>query len=759
MKKNPARYFILLFLTLLVVSSFTQILGVRKVWADWNPAGETTVSIYEVIPAEGRVHVTLSYRLKNSDEKLRGTRNYYSKWTVSVPLEATDIQVYDNNKPVSFNTEIVDSRIHLKLQLNERLRYGMEYSFSVEYDLRTITKSVAVFRAYGKGGGASIVKVILPREYYDDVRLEPSNYTISETDTHTIYSYNVDHDGWRLSIQVGAARKTDYHSLSGAVKLREREVRITVKFWEGEEAKAQRILNLYIAELPILEDITAVAFPGPDHIVVQEVTREDIDGHGGRNMGKDGIVFSYETMESEWGPIHELAHYWAMQPYWKEAWMKEGYAELYTYLTLIKLDKETTAEEAIIRSTTEYQDNKGQFEIPLSLWDTPEVLTEENKLETRFGYSKSFIFIFNLYDTYGEVILRKTNQEVYETSRGVDWFDYLYILENSTGEELGPIFADWVLPEDFGTAFNQWQSAEKSYREMDQAVTERKNTLGIGTVEAELEKGKELIMNGDFDQALSQIQSTAVLFQEWETAEKAVRDAEEAVAQAKAEGRTWRLTNIESTINQAKTLIEKGRLEESMVKSQLAQEKADKTPTPWLAIPTLLAPYFVGVSTLAYWVFGSMVALVLAALILAALVSVKAPKISRDSFRSTFRRSLKISPLAFALILGFVDYLDKAQVGSAVGLAFAGVLLGFGSVLLGFWLLLIVKLLPLRTQFSKDITYGISGSTIGAFVLGPILSIPFAAGLILGLFGSVVSSSAKTGMRNLFRPLGSRSLE
>ena len=84
------------------------------------------------------------------------------------------------------------------------------------------------------------------------------------------------------------------------------------------------------------------------------------------------------------------------------------------------------------------------------------------------------------------------------------------------------------------------------------------------------------------------------------------------------------------------------------------------------------------------------------------------------------------------------------------------VFLGVGSAILGFWLLLLVKRLQLRTEFSKDTVYGIFSCIPGAILLTLILEIPFAAGLILGLFGSVTSSALKTGVRNLFSLLRSR---
>ena len=175
-----------------------------------------------------------------------------------------------------------------------------------------------------------------------------------------------------------------------------------------------------------------------------------------------------------------------------------------------------------------------------------------------------------------------------------------------------------------------------------------------------------------------------------------------------------------------------------------------------MAIPSLIIPALAGSVGIAYGVFTFMGIAVLISLILAIRVSMRSPETSRDSFKSAFRRALKVSLLAFALVFGVVESLYRSELGysgvlgRALGQTLVGALLGVGSLLLGFWLLLLVKRLPLRTEFSKDIIYGISGSILGAFILGPILDIPFITGLILVVFSLVVVSSVITGVRKLF---------
>ena len=119
-------------------------------------------------------------------------------------------------------------------------------------------------------------------------------------------------------------------------------------------------------------------------------------------------------MDSDDVLIHELAHYWATREPWKEPWMREGYAELYAYLTLVKLGEESTAEREIMEYRTSfYEENKDRFELVLSLWNIPGVLTEENRPLTSFGYSKSFVFVFDLYSRLGTALLQEANHVAY----------------------------------------------------------------------------------------------------------------------------------------------------------------------------------------------------------------------------------------------------------------------------------------------------------------------------------------------------------
>ncbi|MDP2729824.1 MAG: hypothetical protein Q8O55_05025 [Dehalococcoidales bacterium] len=648
---------------LLGVSLLTQFLEFQEAQAAWNPAGETTVATYEVIPDEQRVLVTLSYNITNLDEETRSRRSYYYGWNASIPSEATNIRAYDSNRTLHFTENTEGSWTYLELQFNKELYYGQTYAFTIEYDL-VITRNIAVFRAYGKGNGASTIKVILPRQYYDEVSFSSGDYFISETATRTTYIYAVEQEGWRFYTLVEAVRKSHAQPLTGTVKLQEREVEITVKFWDGEEDKAENILNLSIAALSVMEDVTGVAFPPAYQIVIEEVTREEIGGYAGANAGADGILISYTSTDSENVIVHELAHYWANQPPWKEPWMREGLAELYAYLTLVKLGKGSTAEKEIMEYRTSfYGENEDQFQLPLSLWRYTPVLTEENRPLTSFGYSKSFVFVFDLYSRYGAAVFQEANQVVYWANQLVDWFDYLHILETSTGQEMETTFAGWIVPETFGTAidqwdtagkaywdteetitarrgslgitnveteldkgrelimngnftqalsqiqstsrlFTEWQSAEKAFRETEETITARRGSLGITNVEVELDKGRELIMNGNFTQALSQIQSTSRLFTEWQSAEKAFSEAEDAIARAKSEGRTWRLGTTEPIMGESTTLLREGKLKESISQSRLARETADNTTTPLLGIITLLAPYLAGLAALLAVFFG-----------------------------------------------------------------------------------------------------------------------------------------------------------
>lgn len=547
----------------LAVALATLILLAPATEAAWNPAGERGEASFELIPQEGKVHATLTYHVQNLDPDTMSNRSSYSSWGVSLPRDARNIRVYERTAPLTFTLEQSSERWSQGLvNFNERLYYDVSYAFTVEYDLPGMTSSVASFYAYGNTYLAT-VKIIIPLGY--SVQLQ-QGYSLTTTPTHQVYTYSLTKDGARFSTEVLALRRTAYQTLSATAPLRNKSVTITVEYWEGERAKAEYILNLYRRALPLLEEITSIPFPRPyQNIVVKEVTYEDTKGSAGVNSGAAGIRILASRMGDSSVLLHELAHYWVREPPFAEDWY-EGFDELYAYLALKKLGLDSEAEDMKRGRFRDYERFKNQFNLPLAQWVNAPGVSDIDL----FGYAKSFVFALGLYEKLGLAALQKFNGEAFAASRSLNWVEYISLLTKTTGQDQAPLFAGWVTPgvtQTLGTSYEKWQQAEKAYREAEVIVSKSKGALGIGEVLTALEQARSLLTKGSYEEVLTRVSSALKLYEGWQRAEKAYREAEQSISKNKG---AVGIGEVEKALDLALSLLTKGQYDAVAGQAQAA---------------------------------------------------------------------------------------------------------------------------------------------------------------------------------------------
>lgn len=531
--------------------------------AAWNPAGEKGEARFELIPHENKVHATLTYNLQNLDQDTIYDSSFYYARGVVLPRDARNIKVYDRGAPLTFTLEQSSGTWNLySVNYNERLFYGVKYGFTVECDLPVET-GVARFLAYGQTYAAT-VKILIPLGYSTELT-EPS-YVLERTSTHQVYTYSLARDGRGFVTEVLVMRKTEYQSLSGSARLKNKNVTITVQYWEGERNKAEYILYWSSKALPVLEELTGIPFLQPYPIVVRESTLEDTGGAAGVNSGVRGIMIAAPYMEDDGVLLHELAHYWATKPPFSEDWMREGFAELYAYLTLKKLGKDNEAADVRDGRFRSYERYKDKFNLPLSQWvNAPGV----NDFDL-FGYAKSFVFAFNLYEVLGLTALQRFNGEAFVSSRPVDWVEFIRLLTKTTGQDQSYLFAGWVVPgvaQPFGTSYESWQKAEKAYRQAEELLSRSKGALGIGEVENALEQARSLLLQGKYSEVIAQTPSVTKLYESWQRAEKAYREAEQSISGSRG---ALGLAEVEKSLMLARSMLTQGQYDSVPVQVQAA---------------------------------------------------------------------------------------------------------------------------------------------------------------------------------------------
>jgi hypothetical protein len=486
----------------------------RTAHAAWSASFESGKATFEIVPANRAVNASIDCQIVNQDPTTIGGLRYYDGWSMMVPVEASKIKVADQGGPLNFTTSSGEYWTTVRISLRSDLFYGGRAAFTVSYDLALPNANQADFYAWTPRGSFQTT-IIVPKSYYEDFTLEPKEQSRTDLGTKTAYKYTFSGVDYQ-PIAVEGARKGLTVTRSGSVKLARKSVPIIVSLWEGEDQEAQRILDLYVSALPVLEQITGVSFP-PDYAVkVAEGTTTELKGYAGQNDGQNGIKVLWSS-KTDSTLLHELAHYWADRPPWGETWMREGQASLYASMALENLGKTQTAAAYRNYRTGEYEDGKIQYDKPLYDWKTPSSYTGQG--EVGFGYGKSFVFMSDLQTVIGPDGMQKTNQTVFGGGTTVTWLDYMDALESATGKQMRSAFFDWIIPRTFEPALAR-------YADVKSAVSQPKDRFGINSVEKRLSNARSQLVSGDVGTATSSFDNTMSTLQDWQRALKACRTAE-----------------------------------------------------------------------------------------------------------------------------------------------------------------------------------------------------------------------------------------
>jgi hypothetical protein len=368
--------------------------------ADWDQNIIEINAAYEVIPEEMVVHVSKEFTFSNHDSDTRFWRGYYSNLNYKLPDGIENIQIYDSDQEMEFyKPDAKDS--YYTFEFNKNIWYEKSYTFTVEYDI-AIHKNTAVFHI-SENGDNTKVTVSIPDGY--DVSIDRNDYT--KTQLSDVNTYRFDKGlNWDKPCFVDAVHPTEMQVVKDTIHLKEKDVKIIVEFWDGEDEWGNEMLSAAIESLPVLEDVTGLPYPTEYDITITQATLADTLGYGGANNDVEGIILlhteNYETL------IHELAHYWTRECNFEAIWMDEGYANLYTYLVL----DQTHPDDAAARKELyfeQYETMKSTHDISLSDWKVPDSFNSENANDVDYGYKKSFVLAYNKYENEGLESIQVSN--------------------------------------------------------------------------------------------------------------------------------------------------------------------------------------------------------------------------------------------------------------------------------------------------------------------------------------------------------------
>ncbi|MBP2031294.1 hypothetical protein J2755_002257 [Methanohalophilus levihalophilus] len=404
--------------------------AVVPVSAGWEQTDTHVDSTYEV--KSGSVHVTKYISFTNQDEDTRFWQGYYSSLSYYIPDKASNLIAYDISSPVQFSE---NNNGYFLFEFDERVWYGESYAFTIEYDIPA-TPSSATFYVQETVESADVTLIV--EEGYE-TQVSGNDYVVSSDSGKTIYKFESGNI-WKSPSLVSCAKKTDTKVATCVVPLELNNVTISVEYWEGEDEWAQHKLDVVKENLPLQEELWGIPYPGNTNIIITECSFSEMNGYKGFNNGNGKI--SILNSASDQVLIHEIVHCWTRGCHFDELWMHEGYANFYTYLALEKTD--STASSSMKDNFFEgYDEAESLYALDLDEWSVPATYNSSNAGQVDFGYDKSFVMVYGLYEEIGLSNMKAANKE-FSSSRGVDSNYHKSIAQSVSDKDLESLYGQFV---------------------------------------------------------------------------------------------------------------------------------------------------------------------------------------------------------------------------------------------------------------------------------------------------------------------------
>lgn len=374
--------------------------------------------------------MTKEVTFNNIDENTRYWQGYYDTYNYYIPGDAENIRAYDSSSSMEYTKGDGDFYVFM---FNERVWYGDVFEFTVEYDIM-VNQNTAVFNIWDNTDNAT-AKIIIPDEY--EIYANKQNCVI--TPLKDMYVLDPGNLGKNVApITIDLVRHTELNSMTETVNLKEKDVLVTVRYWDGEEQWAEHVMDTTFRGLVMLEDIWGVAYPANYDITITESSMGETAGYGGLNNWSNGISLLHTSRDITL--IHELTHYWTESCSFEQLWMDEGYANFYAIRVLEELDPLQATKELDRLSEIGYDEkNVGE----LADWSAPSELAPGYAYQTKLNYKRAFLLTYSIYEDVGMDTFRDASMEFINMGY-VDKSDHISIMESISGKELDAIYDQYL---------------------------------------------------------------------------------------------------------------------------------------------------------------------------------------------------------------------------------------------------------------------------------------------------------------------------
>lgn len=455
---------------LLALAAATLIGGLALVHPPVTRAADTGLQLvaqttYAVLPAEGRVHVTMNAVATNVTPDPAGGRYYYTGATFTVQPAIANLSATSGGVTLAARvTQSTSQYTAIDIPFSRDVFHAETYRFTVTFDITDpggapqrdvrVSKSFAAFPVWAFGsdktpGGS--VTVTVPAGY--TVTVETGTMASSTTaGGGTVLKATSIPDPYSFFAYVTAEGPNAYSDVNVEVPLPSGQVPVLVQPWQDDPQWGTRVADLMVRGIPVLQQLIGLPYDVPGRLAVVEAATARLGDYAGiYNDTTKTIDIRYDADGIT--ALHEASHIWFNARLLTDRWIGEAWAEWYAVQAATQLN----ASGQPFSLTSDLLQHK----IPLNAWGA--IGSEDTGTED-FAYAAS-------YELAGKIAAR-TNvaglQAVWQAAAAYElayqpvhaaagakpetaapsvdgWQRLLDLLENRTGTSYTDLWTQWVV--------------------------------------------------------------------------------------------------------------------------------------------------------------------------------------------------------------------------------------------------------------------------------------------------------------------------
>ncbi len=283
---------------------------------------------YTVNPDSGEVAVSVDLRFENTTPNPPGQFSAFDSIDLALQPGASGVTAQDADGSLSVATVKRAGYVVATVRPRATVRYQDVVEFTLTYalpdgasaDVR-VRPSAVLFGVWGFGTSGTVT-VVLPGEF--EVRVDGSQMTADHQDGSVVLTSGQIDDPASWLARITATASAAYTTVSRVIPLDGGTVDLQVRAWSDDAPWGDRIADLLVRAMPLLESAIGIPYPRVGSLVIIESVPDPTNPLDEPQPGTAEIGVAFN--EPDFTVVHQAAHVWLTPELASDAWIREGFA-------------------------------------------------------------------------------------------------------------------------------------------------------------------------------------------------------------------------------------------------------------------------------------------------------------------------------------------------------------------------------------------------------------------------------------------------